>query len=66
MRHEDDRDDEAARPYDTPGRGMFTPEVLGLAGEETQPRDAGRCVELAAARVVEHRRAATTPDAGAR
>src|SRR5579859_2102493 len=29
MRHGDTWDDEAARRYDTPGTGMFAPEVLG-------------------------------------
>jgi hypothetical protein len=49
MRHEDIWDHEAARQYDTPGTGMFAPEVLGptldrlagLAGD-------GRALEFAA------------------
>jgi SAM-dependent methyltransferase len=31
MRHEDIWDDEAAKDYDTPGTGMFAPDVLGPA-----------------------------------
>lgn len=48
MRQEDIWDDDAAARYDTPGTGMFAPEVLGPTVERlAQLADGGRALELA-------------------
>lgn len=48
MDHVDVWDDEAARAYDTPGRGMFSPEVLGPTVERLRVLvGEGRALEMA-------------------
>lgn len=48
MRHEDIWDVEAAKTYDTPGTGMFAPDVVGPAVERlAELAEGGRALELA-------------------
>jgi SAM-dependent methyltransferase len=48
MRHEDIWDDEAAKVYDTPGTGMFAPDVLGPAVNRlAELAGQGRALEFA-------------------
>src|SRR5215470_11047310 len=48
MRQEDVWDHEAARTYDTPGEGMFAPEVLGPAVDRlAELAGRGRALEFA-------------------
>ncbi|HZU74035.1 MAG TPA: class I SAM-dependent methyltransferase [Acidimicrobiales bacterium] len=48
MEHADIWDEEAARHYDTPGTGMFAPEVLGPTIERLRAlADGGRALEMA-------------------
>lgn len=48
MRHEDIWDDEAAKSYDTPGTGMFAPDVLGPTVEcLAELAGGGRALEFA-------------------
>jgi hypothetical protein len=48
MRHEDIWDSEAAKNYDTPGTGMFAPEVLGPTVDRlAELAEGGRALEFA-------------------